>query len=95
MIEPAYGYIHALQARGRFKVGEGIIGRVVEMSRPNIVVLAPDIFYSMELSTMRLIFGYCHINLEVREDNVSAKTLYKKWGFRDCVPKILFWEKKI
>jgi len=40
-------------------------------------------------------FGYCRINLEVREDNVSAKTLYKKLGFRDCVPKMLFWEKKI
>ena len=39
--------------------------------------------------------GYCRINLEVREDNISAKSLYKKLGFDDCVPKMMFWEKKL
>lgn len=39
--------------------------------------------------------GFCRINLEVREDNISAKSLYKKMGFSDCVPKMLFWEKKV
>ena len=37
LIESAYGYSSAQQARGRYKVGEGIIGRVVEMSRPVII----------------------------------------------------------
>lgn len=39
--------------------------------------------------------GYCRINLEVREDNVNAKSLYKKMGFSDCVPRMMFWEKKL
>jgi len=37
MIEAAYGYSTAQQARGRYKLGEGIIGRVVEMSRPVVI----------------------------------------------------------
>jgi Nif-specific regulatory protein len=37
MNEAAYGYSPAQQARGRYKLGEGIIGRVVEMSRPEVV----------------------------------------------------------
>lgn len=39
--------------------------------------------------------GFCRINLEVREDNLTAKSLYKKMGFDDCVPKMMFWEKKL
>ncbi|HRX11880.1 MAG TPA: GNAT family N-acetyltransferase [Draconibacterium sp.] len=39
--------------------------------------------------------GFCRVNLEVREDNLAAKSLYKKMGFSDCVPKMLFWEKKV
>ena len=37
MIEAAYGYSAAQQARGRYKLGEGIIGRVVEMSWPVVI----------------------------------------------------------
>ncbi len=39
--------------------------------------------------------GYCRVNLEVREDNVTAKSLYKKMGFTDCVPRMMFWERKL
>jgi ribosomal protein S18 acetylase RimI-like enzyme len=39
--------------------------------------------------------GYCRVNLEVREDNLTAKSLYKKMGFSDCVPKMMFWDKKL
>lgn len=39
--------------------------------------------------------GYCRVNLEVREDNYTAKSLYRKIGFSDCVPRMLFWEKKL
>lgn len=39
--------------------------------------------------------GFCRVNLEVREDNLKAKSLYKKLGFSDCVPKMMFWEKKL
>lgn len=39
--------------------------------------------------------GFCRITLEVREDNLRAKSLYKKLGFSDCVPKMMFWEKKL
>ncbi|HZL09411.1 MAG TPA: GNAT family N-acetyltransferase [Prolixibacteraceae bacterium] len=38
---------------------------------------------------------YCRVNLEVREDNLTAKSLYKKMGFSDCVPRMMFWEKKL
>jgi len=37
LIEAAYGYSAAQQAKGKYKLGEGIIGRVVEMSRPVVV----------------------------------------------------------
>jgi len=37
LIEAAYGYSTAQQARGKYKLGEGIIGRVVEMSRPVVI----------------------------------------------------------
>lgn len=36
---------------------------------------------------------YCKINLEVRNDNVNAKNLYKKVGFTDCEPPMYFWQK--
>nr|MBD3623596.1 sigma 54-interacting transcriptional regulator [Sunxiuqinia sp.] len=36
-IESAYGYSQAQQARGKYKLGEGIIGRVVELARPVVV----------------------------------------------------------
>jgi len=39
--------------------------------------------------------GFCRVNLEVREDNLVAKSLYKKMGFDDCVPRMMFWEKRI
>jgi ribosomal protein S18 acetylase RimI-like enzyme len=39
--------------------------------------------------------GYCRVNLEVREDNLAAKSLYKKLGFSDCVPRMMFWERKL
>jgi len=39
--------------------------------------------------------GYCRVNLEVREDNLTAKSLYKKMGFSDCVPRMMFWERKL
>ncbi|HPR85473.1 MAG TPA: GAF domain-containing protein, partial [Prolixibacteraceae bacterium] len=37
IIEAAYGYSAAQQARGKYKLGEGIIGRVVEMARPVVI----------------------------------------------------------
>jgi Nif-specific regulatory protein len=37
IIEAAYGYSYAQQSRGKYKLGEGIIGRVVEMARPGVV----------------------------------------------------------
>ena len=40
-------------------------------------------------------YGYCRVNLEVREDNQTAKSLYRKMGFTDCVPRMMFWERKI
>jgi ribosomal protein S18 acetylase RimI-like enzyme len=36
--------------------------------------------------------GYCKINLEVREDNSKARSLYNKVGFRATNPAMLFWE---
>ncbi len=38
---------------------------------------------------------FCRVNLEVRKDNLGAKSLYKKMGFSECVPRMLFWEKKV
>ncbi|MFV0377685.1 MAG: GNAT family N-acetyltransferase [Mangrovibacterium sp.] len=38
--------------------------------------------------------GYCRINLEVRDDNHSAKRLYRKAGFDDCKPPMYFWERR-
>jgi len=39
--------------------------------------------------------GFCRVNLEVREDNANAKALYRKMGFTDCVPRMMFWERKL
>jgi ribosomal protein S18 acetylase RimI-like enzyme len=39
--------------------------------------------------------GFCRVNLEVREDNLAAKSLYKRLGFSDCVPRMVFWERKL
>ncbi len=36
-IEAAYGYSSAQQARGKYDLGEGIIGRVIELARPIVV----------------------------------------------------------
>lgn len=36
--------------------------------------------------------GYCKLNLEVRDDNVKAKALYKKMGFKPGKSPMLFWE---
>lgn len=36
-VEAAYGYSVAQQKRGKYELGEGIIGRVVELSRPVII----------------------------------------------------------
>jgi GNAT superfamily N-acetyltransferase len=37
--------------------------------------------------------NYCKVNLEVREDNISAKTLYQSLGFHDTEPSMHFWTK--
>lgn len=37
IIEAAYGYSSAQQSRGKYKLGEGIIGRVVELARPVVI----------------------------------------------------------
>ena len=34
----------------------------------------------------------CKVNLEVREDNLKAQSLYKNVGFDECQPKNFFWE---
>jgi len=39
--------------------------------------------------------GFSRVNLEVWEDNYPAKSLYKKMGFTDCVPRMMFWERKL
>jgi len=39
--------------------------------------------------------GFCRVNLEVREDNHAAKSLYQKMGFSECEPRMFFWEKKL
>jgi ribosomal protein S18 acetylase RimI-like enzyme len=33
----------------------------------------------------------CKVTLEVREDNLNAKTLYESLGFKETDPKMLFW----
>lgn len=38
---------------------------------------------------------YCKLNLEVRIDNQKAQNLYKKGGYSECEPPMLFWQKVI
>jgi len=38
---------------------------------------------------------YCKITLEVREDNVAARSLYQSLGFDECEPKMYFWTKTL
>jgi ribosomal protein S18 acetylase RimI-like enzyme len=37
--------------------------------------------------------NFCKVTLEVREDNVNAKKLYKELGFKDAEPIMHFWTK--
>jgi ribosomal protein S18 acetylase RimI-like enzyme len=39
--------------------------------------------------------NYCKVTLEVREDNLMAKSLYKDLGFNDSEPQMLFWTKML
>lgn len=39
--------------------------------------------------------GFCRINLEVRNDNIKAQSLYKKCGYSECNPPMYFWEKNL
>ena len=39
--------------------------------------------------------GFCRVNLEVREDNHAAKSLYQKLGFCECEPLMHFWEREL
>ena len=39
--------------------------------------------------------GYCKISLEVRDDNPPAQKLYKNIGFKECEPKMHYWEKRL
>ena len=36
---------------------------------------------------------FCKVNLEVREDNIKARSLYLKMGFKECNPVMDFWER--
>ncbi len=46
----------------------------------------------IEISAQR---GFCKLTLEVREDNVRAKSLYSKLGFQESEPLMHFWTKKL
>jgi ribosomal protein S18 acetylase RimI-like enzyme len=37
--------------------------------------------------------SYCKITLEVRDDNTTAKKLYKSLDFMECEPVMHFWTK--
>ncbi len=39
--------------------------------------------------------GCSKITLEVREDNHNAQYLYQSLGYRECTPKMHFWEKHL
>ncbi|MBN2213770.1 MAG: GNAT family N-acetyltransferase [Bacteroidales bacterium] len=39
--------------------------------------------------------GCSKITLEVREDNRNAQYLYRSLGYRECNPKMYFWEKHL
>ena len=38
---------------------------------------------------------YCKITLEVRDDNHIAQSLYTELGFKDGMPPMYFWTKKL
>lgn len=46
-----------------------------------------------EIIALARLRNYCKVNLEVREDNLSAKTLYQSLGFHDPEPVMHFWTK--
>jgi ribosomal protein S18 acetylase RimI-like enzyme len=46
----------------------------------------------VEISVER---DYCKITLEVREDNQVAQNLYRRIGFEESEPNMLFWTKKL
>jgi ribosomal protein S18 acetylase RimI-like enzyme len=46
-----------------------------------------------EIIAIARLRNYCKVNLEVREDNISAKTLYQSLGFQDTEPSMHFWTK--
>jgi ribosomal protein S18 acetylase RimI-like enzyme len=46
-----------------------------------------------EIISLARLRNYCKVNLEVREDNLSAKTLYQSLGFHDTKPAMHFWTK--
>ncbi|HJX72368.1 MAG TPA: GNAT family N-acetyltransferase [Bacteroidales bacterium] len=39
--------------------------------------------------------GCSKITLEVREDNLNAQYLYQSLGYRECTPRMYFWEKRL
>jgi len=39
--------------------------------------------------------GYCKVTLEVRDDNINAKAIYKNLGFKDSEPFMHFWTKRL
>ena len=39
--------------------------------------------------------GYCKLSLEVREDNPGAQKVYQELGFKECSPKMHYWEQKL
>lgn len=39
--------------------------------------------------------GYCKVTLEVRNDNLNARGLYRSLGFDDCEPVMHYWERKL
>ena len=52
-------------------------------------------FLMKEIENYAINNDFCKLNLEVRVDNQKAKQLYKKAGFKECNPSMLFWEKSI
>jgi ribosomal protein S18 acetylase RimI-like enzyme len=46
-----------------------------------------------EIISVARLRDYCKVNLEVREDNISAKALYQSLGFQDTKPAMHFWTK--
>lgn len=57
--------------------------------------IGAGIFLLQEIINYASQNGFCRVNLEVREDNANAKSLYKRMGFTDCLPRMMFWERKL